>query len=427
MENDAYKSLTEPFVNKEIKGRTCRVRREQKTTLFIGSLPKSLTTEEVRQELTNILGEVPFELEMKFGPPPLSEPRGFGFATFPSYRVAEKARKTLSNASIGERNVVVSWAEPMDEPDDHVMQSVKTLFINNISISVVDSTLYSLCSQFGPIIHSAIVKNQATQESKGFAFVEYNVRDDCLKALQSLNGYNLEGQNLKVVLAKPQSNEKTNKGHMAKECPNPTPPGSFPHYGHHNQTQNQRGRGRGRGLSLVGGSSPGPARKMMRGGMNNNVHTNNNNNIGNPVNNNRGAHTRGGAFRGRGAPRGRGGSNDNSNNYNNNAHNKGGANYYNNYDPSSFSDGYNYQQYSGYQQGYQQQQGYASQQYPQGYQQGYAQNYNQPQQQYYSQTGATQYNGPTSDYNGYPQQTGSLQGQYHQGSGSASGVRYNPY
>jgi len=62
------------------------------------------------------------------------------------------------------------------------MAKVKTLYISNIHSGVTDDMLRFLFAQFGEVKNCVIVKNPATRESRGFAFVEYHVR----QALSSL-------------------------------------------------------------------------------------------------------------------------------------------------------------------------------------------------------------------------------------------------
>jgi len=191
-----------------IKGRPCRVSfSEQRTTLFIGNLPMELSQQEIQQEFFKLLGTgVITSCELKTGPPPNFDSRGFCFLTLSSHQKADQARKQLQTCSIKGRLLNVSWAENRSKQykvDEETMAKVKTLYVSNVSMTVSDQVLIALFSEHGAIVSCNIVKNPQTGQSKGFAFVEMDTRENAEKALNSLNGSELVGQKITVVLAKP--------------------------------------------------------------------------------------------------------------------------------------------------------------------------------------------------------------------------------
>jgi RNA recognition motif-containing protein len=105
------------------KGRPCRVSiSEQKNTLFVGNLPVDMNQEEIAAALTNVFGPGA-DIELKTGPPPAYESRGFCFAQFTTHQRAEAARKLLLQATVKGRPLNVSWAESR-------FQKVKVCSIN---------------------------------------------------------------------------------------------------------------------------------------------------------------------------------------------------------------------------------------------------------------------------------------------------------
>lgn len=72
----------------------------------------------------------------------------------------------------------MSWAETKasaKEVDDTVMSKVKTLYVSNIPVTVNEQVLVPLFQEYGPVTNCVIVKNQVTKQSRGFAFVEFEV------------------------------------------------------------------------------------------------------------------------------------------------------------------------------------------------------------------------------------------------------------
>ena len=75
------------------------------------------------------------------------------------------------------------------------------LFVKNISDEVNEMLLESIFRQYGDILSTKIVYDRITWESKGFGFVEYEKREDALKAIEALNGRELVGKKLVVMEA----------------------------------------------------------------------------------------------------------------------------------------------------------------------------------------------------------------------------------
>jgi RNA recognition motif-containing protein len=141
---------------------------------------------------------------LKTGPPPHCESRGFCFARFLNFPLAEACKKILSSSFVEDRNLNVSWADsPVSNfVDEEIMSKVKTLYVSNLSVSVKDDLLRSMFQNFGEIAKCVICKNN-NGESKGFAFVEFKERDSCIAAMNALHNTDFTGQRISVVLATP--------------------------------------------------------------------------------------------------------------------------------------------------------------------------------------------------------------------------------
>ena len=75
------------------------------------------------------------------------------------------------------------------------------LFIKNIEPSINEMLLEMLFKQFGPIVSTKIVYDKITWESKGFGFIEFENKEDALRAIEKINGLKVKGQELTVVEA----------------------------------------------------------------------------------------------------------------------------------------------------------------------------------------------------------------------------------
>jgi RNA recognition motif-containing protein len=74
----------------------------------------------------------------------------------------------------------------------------RTLYIGNMSDSLRKETLVELFSAYGSVIDVKIVGYNA------FGFIEMSNQTEAENAKNSLNGYNIEGNSLKVDEARPK-------------------------------------------------------------------------------------------------------------------------------------------------------------------------------------------------------------------------------
>ncbi|AEA33588.1 RNA recognition motif domain-containing protein [Hippea maritima] len=74
---------------------------------------------------------------------------------------------------------------------------VKTLYVGNLPYSTTEDELKELFGEYGEVSSTKIITDRETGRSRGFGFVEMS-DDDAQKAIDSLNGVNFGGRNLKV-------------------------------------------------------------------------------------------------------------------------------------------------------------------------------------------------------------------------------------
>ncbi|MCK9415041.1 MAG: RNA-binding protein [Candidatus Dojkabacteria bacterium] len=74
----------------------------------------------------------------------------------------------------------------------------KKLFIGNIEWNTTEEDLKDLFGQHGAVEEAIIIKDKMSGRSKGFGFVTYTEDADADKALEALNGYEINGRALVV-------------------------------------------------------------------------------------------------------------------------------------------------------------------------------------------------------------------------------------
>jgi len=82
--------------------------------------------------------------------------------------------------------------------------SIMNIYVGNLNYSVKEEDLNELFSEFGEVVSVKLIKDRETGRAKGFAFVEMTNDDEATKAIENLDGSDLEGRNMKVNQAKPR-------------------------------------------------------------------------------------------------------------------------------------------------------------------------------------------------------------------------------
>jgi RNA recognition motif-containing protein len=86
------------------------------------------------------------------------------------------------------------------------------LYVGGLPYSVTDQELNSLFEQHGTVQSANVVKDKYTDNSRGFGFVEMSTQEEAEKAIQALNGTDMQGRALTVNIAKPKSDRARGDG-----------------------------------------------------------------------------------------------------------------------------------------------------------------------------------------------------------------------
>lgn len=77
------------------------------------------------------------------------------------------------------------------------------LFVGGISWDTTEDSLRSFFATVGTVTSATIIKDKFTGKSKGFGFVEMSSPEEAEKAMNELNGKELDGRAVAVSEAKP--------------------------------------------------------------------------------------------------------------------------------------------------------------------------------------------------------------------------------
>lgn len=79
----------------------------------------------------------------------------------------------------------------------------KKLFVGGLSYDTSEDVLRETFAKVGAVESAIIIKDKMSGRSKGFGFVEMTNDEEADKAIESLNGADLEGRKMTVNVARP--------------------------------------------------------------------------------------------------------------------------------------------------------------------------------------------------------------------------------
>ena len=78
------------------------------------------------------------------------------------------------------------------------------MYVGNLSYEMSEEKLRSEFAEYGEVQSAKIITDKFTGRSRGFGFVEMNSDDEGKKAMEELNGKDVEGRQLVVNEARPR-------------------------------------------------------------------------------------------------------------------------------------------------------------------------------------------------------------------------------
>ncbi|MFQ5540139.1 MAG: RNA recognition motif domain-containing protein [Candidatus Binatia bacterium] len=78
------------------------------------------------------------------------------------------------------------------------------LYVGGLPFAVTDGQLEEIFREHGTVESARVISDKFTGRSRGFGFVEMSSSEEAQKAIDALNGTQLEGRTLTVNEARPQ-------------------------------------------------------------------------------------------------------------------------------------------------------------------------------------------------------------------------------
>jgi cold-inducible RNA-binding protein len=86
------------------------------------------------------------------------------------------------------------------------------IYVGNLATEVTDEDLRAAFEGFGQVESANVIKDKYSGESRGFGFVEMPGKDEAQKAIEEMNGKELQGRTVTVNEARPKRDRGSGGG-----------------------------------------------------------------------------------------------------------------------------------------------------------------------------------------------------------------------
>jgi len=78
------------------------------------------------------------------------------------------------------------------------------LFVGNLSFNTTENDLHDAFAAHGTVVEATLMMDRMSGRSRGFAFVTMGTPEEAQKAIEAMNGSQLDGRALTVNIARPR-------------------------------------------------------------------------------------------------------------------------------------------------------------------------------------------------------------------------------
>ena len=86
------------------------------------------------------------------------------------------------------------------------------IYVGNLSYQTTEDELRDLFAEFGDVVSAKLIADKFTGQSKGFGFVEMSNNSEAQKAMDELNGRDVNGRSITVNQARPRQERSRGGG-----------------------------------------------------------------------------------------------------------------------------------------------------------------------------------------------------------------------
>jgi nucleolin len=183
---------------------------EETKSIFVGRLSWNVDNDWLAQEFASCGEVVSAHVQTDRA---TGKSRGFGYVHFASADAVEKALE-MNGKEIDGRPVNIDKSTPPDKSavrenraksfGDTKSPASSVLFVGNLSFGVNEDQLWEVFGEHGDVKSVRVPTDRESGRPKGFAYVEFSVLDAAKTAHEQLQGYELDGRNLRLDFSQPR-------------------------------------------------------------------------------------------------------------------------------------------------------------------------------------------------------------------------------
>uniref|UniRef100_A0A8C5GI43 Polyadenylate-binding protein n=1 Tax=Gouania willdenowi TaxID=441366 RepID=A0A8C5GI43_GOUWI len=126
--------------------------------------------------------------------------KGYGFVHFETHEAAERAIEKMNGMLLNDRKVFVGRFKSRKEREAELgarAREFTNVYIKNFGEDMDDEKLRELFGRYGPALSIRVMTDE-TGKSKGFGFVSFERHEDAQKAVDDMNGKEMNGRQMYV-------------------------------------------------------------------------------------------------------------------------------------------------------------------------------------------------------------------------------------
>ncbi|KAI5622903.1 poly(A) binding protein, cytoplasmic 1a isoform X1, partial [Silurus asotus] len=137
--------------------------------------------------------------------------KGYGFVHFETHEAAERAIEKMNGMLLNDRKVFVGRFKSRKEREAEMGARAKeftNVYIKNFGEDMDDDKLKDIFTKFGPALSIRVMTDDGGK-SKGFGFVSFERHEDAQRAVDEMNGKELNGKQVYVGRAQKKGERQT--------------------------------------------------------------------------------------------------------------------------------------------------------------------------------------------------------------------------
>jgi len=185
----------------------------EEVKVYVGNLDYASNEDRLRKEFSQFGKVADVFLPVVKGS---GRPRGFGFITFSSLKSANKAVSKMDQTQLNGRTIVVNISKPREPGDrkrgdkgdvNSANKADVKMYVGNLAFDTPEEEVRKLFETHGTVVDCFLPTDRATGKVRGFAFVTMSA-SEAEEACTKLNGYEMDGRELRVNVAQPMGKSK---------------------------------------------------------------------------------------------------------------------------------------------------------------------------------------------------------------------------